>query len=834
MALRETDNFAKNRALQGAIFSVCIAAAFAFVLYWFLYSNARTHLSDVNHSIAQQYQNLFKKLKDQTAGLAKQLSEINAEDANTIDTLFRGSLLQTPDLFQLRVLSIDGKELIRLNQNMPGQIWVTKAQDLQDKSTSSYYLDAVNNSGKMVFSRINLNVENGQVQEPWVVTIRTAMRFRFNDGTDAVLVLNSDVQRYLDTDPLHTDDSIVEVFDDQGIYIIHDDRSKRFGNQQNNGFRLTDHDPDLFKLHQHESMFTHQLTFWDTLITKMSDNDPRSLYISTRLEGKPVLTYLVVLFFVSLIIFVIVYQFTYRSAIQRVRLAKAERLQKLALDKERAIFASILNSFSFPCLYFSPQRKLAFFNINGSNWELTNISDIVDGAALSSLSQLNISVQEQTSLEATFNGKNVEFIKEYRRGEKTFHIQVAGTPVLAFDGNGALITFTDLSEIVEQKNTALKMREDIAKKALEIQKTSKAKEEFLANMSHEIRTPLNGIYGGLQLIKRENLSDDGKNFVQKALQSCKNLLSIINDILDISKIAAGKLEIENVDFQLSTIVDLIHSDLSPIAHEKGTEFVIKNQVEHDFWFGDPVRINQILLNLSSNAVKFTENGTVELIIEETTEPRGLIFKVKDTGIGMDKEQLESVFERFQQADASTTRKFGGTGLGLSICMSLVDLMEGEISAQSQPGKGSTFEFSLPLTLGKEKATEEKQTEKKVDFTGKRVLFAEDNEINQEIFKAMLEPYGLDIKVVDNGQLAVDAVSSFDPEMVFLDIQMPVMDGIGACLHIKAAQEALPVVALTANVMKKDVDAYHEIGFDGHLPKPFDVQDLERTLLKYLS
>ncbi|MGY0626725.1 MAG: sensor histidine kinase, partial [Paraglaciecola chathamensis] len=252
--------------------------------------------------------------------------------------------------------------------------------------------------------------------------------------------------------------------------------------------------------------------------------------------------------------------------------------------------------------------------------------------------------------------------------------------------------------------------------------SEKAKGDFLANMSHEIRTPMNGIYGGLQLLKRESLSDAAQNILERSMTSCKNLLVIINDILDFSKISSGKLHIEESSFQLPATLEMILSDLSPVASEKGVQFTVNNQLEHDFWQGDPVRLNQILLNLCSNAVKFTEQGSVELLVAKSEHSSGVNFYVKDSGVGLSEAQINNVFARFEQAEASTTRKFGGTGLGLAITKSLVDLMSGTITVESELGKGSTFDVFIPL-LPAEEQVKEKVDDVNIDkaISGKRIL-----------------------------------------------------------------------------------------------------------------
>ncbi|GAC09847.1 CHASE3 domain-containing protein [Paraglaciecola chathamensis] len=365
--------------------------------------------------------------------------------------------------------------------------------------------------------------------------------------------------------------------------------------------------------------------------------------------------------------------------------------------------------------------------------------------------------------------------------------------------------------------------------------SEKAKGDFLANMSHEIRTPMNGIYGGLQLLKRESLSDAAQNILERSMTSCKNLLVIINDILDFSKISSGKLHIEESSFQLPATLEMILSDLSPVASEKGVQFTVNNQLEHDFWQGDPVRLNQILLNLCSNAVKFTEEGSVELLVAKSEHSSGVNFYVKDSGVGLSEAQINNVFARFEQAEASTTRKFGGTGLGLAITKSLVDLMSGTITVESELGKGSTFDVFIPL-LPAEEQVKEKVDDVNIDkaISGKRILLAEDNEINQIVFESMMEPYDVKLEVVENGQLALESIEKEQPDLVFLDIQMPVMDGKDACIKIRKRYKNLPVIALTANVLATDVKQYLQLGFDEHIPKPFDFSDLKSVLIKYLQ
>lgn len=365
--------------------------------------------------------------------------------------------------------------------------------------------------------------------------------------------------------------------------------------------------------------------------------------------------------------------------------------------------------------------------------------------------------------------------------------------------------------------------------------SEKAKSEFLANMSHEIRTPMNGIYGGLQLLKRETISSAGQSILRRSMQSCKNLITIINDILDFSKITSGKLDIENTSFQMSALLEIILSDLFPVAREKGIEFTVDNQLTHDFWKGDPVRLNQILLNLCSNAVKFTQKGSVQLSLKSDEEGTGINFCIKDTGVGLNQSQIKKIFSRFEQAEMSTTRRFGGTGLGLPITKNLVELMGGSISVESELEIGSTFHVFIPLNPAEEiLKTHVEDLEIDEILNGKRILLAEDNEINQAIFEAMMEPYDISLEIVENGKLAVENIEKHLPDLIFLDIQMPVMDGKEACIAIRKQNTNIPIIALTANVLASEVKHYLQIGFNEHLPKPFELIDLKKVIAKHLQ
>jgi signal transduction histidine kinase/AmiR/NasT family two-component response regulator len=364
-----------------------------------------------------------------------------------------------------------------------------------------------------------------------------------------------------------------------------------------------------------------------------------------------------------------------------------------------------------------------------------------------------------------------------------------------------------------------------------------AKSEFLATMSHEIRTPLNGVLGMVQAMANEPLSGPQLERLSVIGQSGEMLLTILNDILDLSKIEAGKLDLDEADFDLESLALGLRSTFAPLAEGKGLSFVFEVADEAaGTWRGDSLRVRQILHNLIANAVKFTAAGSVEVrvsLAEAWGAERGLAFAVSDTGIGMSPDQIERLFDKFVQADSSTTRRYGGTGLGLSICRQLCRAMGGEIGVESQMGQGSRFTLELPLQRVAGRVApdlEEAPAADAAEGAPLRILAAEDNPMNQLVLKTLLGQIGIVPQVVANGADAVEAWEHGAWDVILMDSQMPVMDGISAARQIRrreaqTGRAMTPIIALTANVMHHQVQDYLAAGMNGVVAKPIQIDEL---------
>jgi len=392
-------------------------------------------------------------------------------------------------------------------------------------------------------------------------------------------------------------------------------------------------------------------------------------------------------------------------------------------------------------------------------------------------------------------------------------------------GQGFLMTKSVFKAEKSLKN-ALSKAEELAE----------LKSQFLSNMSHELRTPMNAVVGISSLLLRENPREDQRKNLEVLRFSSGHLLHIINDILDYSRIEAGGIELEKTPFHLPQLLETLRASLSPLAQEKGIDLLLDvDKSLPDFVRGDSNRLTQILNNLLNNALKFTPNGWVRLqviCVSGDGKSVGVKFIIQDTGIGIDQTKQQLIFERFSQASSETTRKYGGTGLGLAICRKIARLHGSEIELKSEPGKGSQFYFTILYELEPSSNTKPVLPAEGM-LSGKKILLAEDNAINQLVARNVLDKWGVELKVVENGREAVEHLEGHRVDLVLMDLQMPEMDGYQASRLIRQMKNGLyatlPIIALTASSQYEVSEQYRRCGMNDFLNKPFNPEELYRKM-----
>jgi PAS domain S-box-containing protein len=473
-----------------------------------------------------------------------------------------------------------------------------------------------------------------------------------------------------------------------------------------------------------------------------------------------------------------------------------------------------------------------FYGYSQEELESMNIYDI----NILSKDEIILDMQD-----ASKHNRNIFTFPHRLKNGETKTVEVHSTNIETAQGTFLFSIIFDITEKIKTENALLE-----AKEKAEV--AARVKSEFLANMSHEIRTPMNAIIGLLSLTLDSELKSSQRENLTKVLKSSTALLAILNDILDYSKVETGSMQITNRPFDLDELIDSVSKLFWVSAEQKDLKLLvdIKESITKDV-IGDELRISQVLSNLLSNALKFTNKGQIDIIVEpleQNDDEITIRISVKDTGIGIKESELGGLFSMFSQLDSSSTRRYGGNGLGLSISQKLIELMGGKIGVESEFGHGSTFYFELKLARDKNPTKKNQQSKQndtissfaqaKIELKGANILLVEDNELNQDVAKGILNKFGIIVSIANNGLEALQMVKNCDYDLILMDMQMPIMDGATATKEIRKLEDKkdLPIIAMTAAALDRDRNECIETGMNDHVPKPIVIEFLVQTLLKW--
>jgi len=499
------------------------------------------------------------------------------------------------------------------------------------------------------------------------------------------------------------------------------------------------------------------------------------------------------------------------------------------------ILATFAKETDYAIVITNPEGKIEWINNGYEKLSGYNIDEVKETkpnffAQNTDLDQENIKIMKL----AIKNQKRIETeIYNYSKSGKKYWVHIEIKPIFE---NGLLTHYI----AVQKDITDLKEVEEKLREAKEIAETAnEAKNRFLAITSHEIRTPLNIILGMSKILLETELSETQHKYLSGIKSASQNLLLIINDLLDISKIEAGKLQLESIEFNLKEVMDDAITFQKIKAKEKGIDLILDyDDSISESLIGDPFRLNQILLNLLTNALKFTEKGSVSLLcklIFETEIENQIQIQIIDTGIGIDQKKIDSIFDSFTQEDISITRKYGGTGLGLTITKQLIDLFNGKISVSSDKTKGTTFTILVSFRKSIKNLTVDSQLDEFKSLKGIKLLLAEDNELNQIIALAYLNRWEIETDTAFNGVEAINMIKGKEYDIILMDIQMPVMDGIKATQIIRNELKMdTPIIALTAHALNEEKEKYMLSGLNDYITKPIDENRLYNAILNQLD
>lgn len=806
-----------------------------------------------------------------------------------LETIFREMLHAKRNYLQIRFIGVadGGKELLRL-ERVRSKILRTKEADLQSKAKERYFQDIIKSRPDQVyFSKINANRENGKVTMPVQMVLRAAVPiFIQRDKPFGFVIININYNRIFNSlgDFLNDNEDYFIVNSDQEI-LLHSNPEYNYNEQTGSLLKISDYLSDLPKAKRDPVTGSWERSF------KRNDK----LYISHRLHYNPLNHSQFVDIFISL---------DNKSIKQLANKRIGEHIWIIIFLCLFAIISSILfsNFFSRPVselidfakkiksgdreAKLSIKSKDEIGNLASTLTEMLDDINAKDKALLNQQEALNYSaIVAETDSSGRITYSNEKFIeisgyskeellgsdhrilnsghhdKEFFRNlwdtiraGKIWHGEVLNkkkdggyywvdtTIYPVQNERGELEKFIAIRiDITDKKNLLI----DLEKKSIQAKEALESKSSFFANMSHEIRTPLNGIVGFTDLLLNNDLDTDTREQINHIKNCTQTLHGIINDILDLSKIDAGKLELEKKPLNIEETLKSTLLIFSAEANQKGVS--LDSKIGSDVplgVIGDQLRIRQILINLIGNALKFTESGSIEVFLNYKGEQANKVklqIDVKDSGIGIPKEKQGKLFQGFSQVDDNLNRKFGGTGLGLSICSRLVKLMGGEIWINSEEGLGSTFSFTMMVEKTADLCMLPQKKEEvlapSIENTGTKILVAEDNKLNQALISKVLSKIGCDnFRLADNGSIAFEMAKAEVFDVILMDVQMPEMDGLEATQRIreeKSLSYRPLIIGLSANAFPEDIEKGLAVGMDHYLEKPLNINKLS-TILKSIK
>ena len=800
---------------------------------------------------------------------------------NRLATIFKEMLHSKKDYVQIRYIGVanKGKELIRVDRDR-GRVFRKKKGELQEKFERSYFKKTLALSERRVYlSPINLNRERKKIAIPHQLVIRAAVPIYDNKGQAfGFVIINMLANRLFHSlMKLEKQGKTIDIINDKGNELL---TTKKNWQASTEDIHLVSEIQEFFKEKKHKESILQSESQNNLIVAKkiyynpLAQNQfigvalgvPRKdiyAYIWTGISGE----LLVVLLFIIISLALTYYYYQKQTAPLKTLRSLADKLaagenipQPKNLTKQDDEMGEVTRAF-----YHMSEE------IKNKTKQLNFQKEALDEAALVS----------ETDLRGYITYVNPRFIKVsgYSKEEllgKTHRIVKSAYHTKSFyDDLWKTITSgkTWRGEVKNKKKNGsfywvdsyiiplsnenhktsryISVRFDItAQKEQEekLKELTKAKSQFLATMSHEIRNPLGAVIGINEILSSTKLEAKQREYVNTMKESADSLLHIINDILDFSKLESGKWELLLEPTNLKNFLNKTLSMFKAKAEEKGLslDHSISKDTPENILIDAP-RLKQIIINLLSNSFKFTSQGSILVSVESTKKTQDhyeVQITVKDTGIGMSQEQMSRIFNEFEQADSSTTKAYGGTGLGLAICKKLVLLMKGSITVESSPGKGSSFIVLIPVKETKEEEKtsihfETSKLQKRLKESSPRILLAEDSEINQKIFEIMLKDFKLNVDIVENGSEAFEANKRKPYDLIFLDLQMPVLDGKGACQKILAHHQRKGLkkpwlVALTANVFREEKENCYNHGFNDFLGKPYGKKHLAESLENFLT